>query len=207
MNKTEINYPYNLLCAVLGEEPETLAEDFEASVEYVLMSTLTERECGVIRQRYKDGLTYEECGKAWGVTRERIRQVEIKTIRKLRHPSRLQFLRLGVRGTIHEAAQKVADKNYHLINECVKKAMDAEKGEVTVEEKPDLELYELDLSVRSYNCLKRAGCKKVSDILRMDYQKFTHIRNMGRKSCNEVIAVLNRLGYNTYHLEGGVDNG
>ena len=56
------------------------------------MKDLTEREERVLRLRYglDDGRprTLEEVGKEFGVTRERIRQIEAKALRKLRHPSR-----------------------------------------------------------------------------------------------------------------------
>ena len=59
---------------------------------YAVMKDLTEREERVLRLRYglDDGRprTLEEVGKEFGVTRERIRQIEAKALRKLRHPSR-----------------------------------------------------------------------------------------------------------------------
>jgi RNA polymerase primary sigma factor len=62
-----------------------------------VLTTLTEREAGVIRLRFglTDGRpwTLEEIGQVYGVTRERIRQIESKTMSKLRHPSRSQRLR------------------------------------------------------------------------------------------------------------------
>jgi RNA polymerase primary sigma factor len=62
-----------------------------------VLSTLTERERRVVRLRFglADGRprTLEEVGMEFGVTRERIRQIESKTIAKLRHPSRAQKLR------------------------------------------------------------------------------------------------------------------
>lgn len=61
-----------------------------------VLDTLTEREAGVIRMRFglDDGRpkTLDEIGKVYGVTRERIRQVESKTMSKLRNPSRSQVL-------------------------------------------------------------------------------------------------------------------
>ena len=62
-----------------------------------VLDTLSEREAGVIRLRFgiTDGQpkTLDEIGKVYGVTRERIRQIESKTMSKLRHPSRSQVLR------------------------------------------------------------------------------------------------------------------
>jgi len=71
----------------------TLLQDQLASV----LATLTEREAGVVKLRYgfTDGRawTLDEIGQVYGVTRERIRQIESKTMSKLRHPARSQTLR------------------------------------------------------------------------------------------------------------------
>ncbi len=62
-----------------------------------LLDSLSEREAGVIRMRFGlgDGMpkTLDQIGDTFGVTRERIRQIESKTMAKLRHPSRSQSLR------------------------------------------------------------------------------------------------------------------
>jgi RNA polymerase primary sigma factor len=62
-----------------------------------LLATLTERERRVLAMRFglEDGQTYtlEEVGRAFGVTRERVRQIEAKALRKLRHPQRARALR------------------------------------------------------------------------------------------------------------------
>jgi RNA polymerase primary sigma factor len=98
----------------LGEEGDSefgdLIEDSEAiqpgeAVSFTLLQeqlhavldTLSEREAGVVSMRFglTDGQpkTLDEIGKVYGVTRERIRQIESKTMLKLRHPSRSQALR------------------------------------------------------------------------------------------------------------------
>jgi RNA polymerase primary sigma factor len=98
----------------LGEEGDSefgdLIEDSEAivpadAVSFTLLQeqlesvlhTLSEREAGVVKMRFglTDGQpkTLDEIGKVYGVTRERIRQIESKTMSKLRHPSRSQVLR------------------------------------------------------------------------------------------------------------------
>ena len=98
----------------LGEEGDSefgdLIEDSEAivpadAVSFTLLQeqldsvldTLSDRESGVVKMRFglTDGQpkTLDEIGKVYGVTRERIRQIESKTMSKLRHPSRSQVLR------------------------------------------------------------------------------------------------------------------
>lgn len=65
-----------------------------------ILGTLTEREADVLRMRFGmyDGRTHtlEEVGQIFGVTRERIRQIENKAIRKLRHPSRAKRSRISI---------------------------------------------------------------------------------------------------------------
>ena len=98
----------------LGEDGDSefgdLIEDSEAVVPadavsftllqeqlHAVLDTLSEREAGVVSMRFglTDGQpkTLDEIGKVYGVTRERIRQIESKTMSKLRHPSRSQVLR------------------------------------------------------------------------------------------------------------------
>jgi RNA polymerase primary sigma factor len=92
----------------IGDEGDSqlgdFIEDSEAvvavdAVSFTLLqdATLSEREAGVVRLRFglTDGQprTLDEIGQVYGVTRERIRQIESKTMSKLRHPSRSQVLR------------------------------------------------------------------------------------------------------------------
>lgn len=102
------------LATPVGEEEDSKLEDFiedqnspnpvtkthqyrlQIELEKVLNS-LTPREAEIIRLRYGIGVGYpstlEEVGKKFGVTRERVRQIEAKAIRKLRHPSRCKSLK------------------------------------------------------------------------------------------------------------------
>ena len=102
----------------IGEEEDTHLGDFiedkatvlplEAAINSDLeeqtgrvLSSLTEREEKVLRMRFGIGIksdhTLEEVGQEFGVTRERIRQIEAKALRKLRHPSRSKRLKTFVK--------------------------------------------------------------------------------------------------------------
>ena len=60
---------------------------------------------------------------------------------------------------------------------------------------------ELDLSVRSFNCLKRAGINTVEDLINRSQDDMMKVRNLGRKSLEEVIDKLESLGFSLQNDE------
>ena len=70
-----------------------------------------------------------------------------------------------------------------------------EKGDNSKEKVLELTIEELDLSVRSFNCLKRAGINTVEDLISKSEEEMMKVRNLGRKSLEEVIAKLDSLGF------------
>ncbi len=69
-----------------------------------------------------------------------------------------------------------------------------EKGEDTKEKVLEMTIEELDLSVRSYNCLKRANINNVDDLTNKTEEEMMKVRNLGRKSLDEVLNKLQELG-------------
>ena len=59
----------------------------------------------------------------------------------------------------------------------------------------EMTIEELDLSVRSYNCLKRAGINTVQELVQKSEEDMMKVRNLGKKSLEEVIGKLNSLGF------------
>lgn len=70
-----------------------------------------------------------------------------------------------------------------------------EKGDQSKERILEMTLEELDLSVRSFNCLKRAGVITVEDLIKMTDEDLMKVRNLGRKSLEEVIHKIESLGF------------
>ena len=93
--RNSYEYDFNQILYYPKIEELNIYNDLRDSLD-TLLNTLPEREKEIIKLRYGliDGkeLTLEELGKIFGVTRERIRQIESKALKRLRHPRRLNFL-------------------------------------------------------------------------------------------------------------------
>lgn len=82
-----------------------------------------------------------------------------------------------------------------LSEEAQKTEIMVEKGDQNKEKALEMTIEELDLSVRSFNCLKRAGINTVEDLVNKSEDEMMKVRNLGRKSLEEVIAKLESLGF------------
>ena len=69
-----------------------------------------------------------------------------------------------------------------------------EKEDDEKEKVLEMSIDELELSVRSYNCLKRAGINTVEELMNKTSEDMMKVRNLGRKSLDEVLAKLKELG-------------
>ena len=76
-----------------------------------------------------------------------------------------------------------------------------EKDDDGKEKVLEMTIEELDLSVRSFNCLKRAGINTVEDLISKSEEDMMKVRNLGRKSLDEVVAKLQSLGFSLSHDE------
>ena len=89
-------------------------------------------------------------------------------------------------------AARIMTEHLNLFVTLSQEAMDAE---IMVEKALEMTIEELDLSVRSFNCLKRAGINTVEDLINKSEDEMMKVRNLGRKSLEEVMAKLDSLGF------------
>ena len=96
-------------------------------------------------------------------------------------------------------AAKVLNEHLNLFVDLSEQAANVEimveKGENPHEKVLEMTIEELDLSVRSFNCLKRAGINTVEDLINKSEEEMMKVRNLGKKSLEEVIAKLKSLGF------------
>lgn len=203
MNYTE-NYPINLLDELAGGIwTHELPADFAGSLEYVLAG-FSERDRRIIYARFRDLKTFEEIAENENDSRERVRQILAAIIKKLNHPIRLDYLIYGVKGMEAVAVQKsvisrleaalrgiceIAEKLGNAPVDDIKAV--AEICESAITEK---RIDELDLSVRCYNCLKRANYDTLGDVCSRTREEIFRIRNLGQKAFEELVEVVHRYG-------------
>lgn len=94
---------------------------------------------------------------------------------------------------------KILNEHLNLFVDLSEEAYDTEimvvKDDNGNEKVLEMTIEELDLSVRSYNCLKRAGINTVEDLIGKTEDDMMKVRNLGRKSLDEVVAKLDTLGF------------
>lgn len=164
---------------------------------------LTEREKQVISFRYEHMLILDECGKKFGVTRERIRQIERKAMRKLWHPvKRRNYILLEYSALEQYKNQMNIVLMQNKILEDRLKAYES-LDQITEEKEnapetialDDISIAELDLSVRSYNCLVRRDYKTIGSLRDVSREELMKIRNLGRKSYLEILDKVSKQPY------------
>ena len=220
-NRVEETYPYNLLDEIFQDQIVWVDDDdHRAGLDRALHS-LSERECEVLLYRFKDKMKLDDIGKVYGVMRERIRQIEAKAIRKLRHPSRQAMIVHGAEGAsiyyglkdyeaqLNSREKELKDREERLLSilerfkamydeihpeekDCSDKAENSQEDSIMNKDIGDVEL---DFTVRSLNCLRRSGIHTVSELCKyVENGNLAHTRNLGRKSMDEILRKLQAIG-------------
>ena len=198
-------WPFNIYRAIAPNDEgteESLPADYCGALEYVLIATIKDREAQILRYRYQMGLTYREIGERIGLHAERIRQIHDKSIRKLRHPSRLRFLRDGIVPAMERYRENCRELFFNQgyregyrngsMEASANMQNDSEtEGDdslaIPIEQAPiDI----LEPSVRLYNCLRRSNICTVGQLLGWSKPELLRIRNFGELSLLELEQTL-----------------
>ena len=151
-----------------------------------------------LKKKYKDNEPFPHIVLDNFVDKELLNNVldefpDLSTIeekRSFNEPKQIKFGSIGFKN-LSEAANQLIELFQPLATVTMVE-------EATVEPEPSAEaqipLEELNLSVRAYNCLKRAQVNSVSDLMGFSYEDLLEIKNFGSKSADEVIEALERIG-------------
>ena len=212
-----LSWEERLYMAVFGTNNlRDIPRGLEESIPIVLRS-LTERERTLILYRFKESMILSEIGSKFNLSKERCRQIIVKALGKLRHPDRANILRYGseyaslVNMVRHAKADKIVSYHIDKIRKQYDEIIESNDKEAIISlykviagtvasyhilpnDKSNLfrvnysdNIDELELSVRPYNCLYRAGILTIDKLIKLDYDELIHIRNLGKKSAQEII--------------------
>lgn len=183
--------------------------DIEKTVNHNIKKDLSNIEKKVLRMRYYEEMTLSEVSEKLGKSIERVRQIEHKAFRRLRRPSISKMMIYGMSYYEEEKNSRyeseladykyLVSKNKELlsqINDSKKlnselinkiKAIDTKKDESVL---AITKIDSLPLTVRTYNCLVRGGIKSVEDLMQTSYHRLLKVRNLGRRSFEEIADVM-----------------
>ena len=203
-----------------GAEIGMLAGDRGALEFGMVLANLSDREADIIRWRFQKGKTLEEVHEIYGLNRERIRQIEAKALRKMRRPCVAGLLKMGLTGwmeeQIQQEAKRIADAEVpRRVNKEISERLEWAKERMMEREAQELALAlngepdpdpkviqaenitveEMELSVRSYNCLKRGGIDTMADLIERKKSDMYTVRNLGRKSLEEIEQKMKEYGF------------
>ena len=213
-------YPLNLVQAIYGDSKtiymtdEKSYKEISENIDYILDNTMTPREAMTIRMIFRGHAKLEDIAATLGVTRERVRQIELKALRKLRHPSRTNaiFTPFKLSEQIKEKTEILEQKNKELSElisksldhiDILSKALKSVGAEITVTlDNPNAELAvllarkieDIDFSVRASNCMRRAGIETLKDLTERTENEMLNVRNLGRKAFDEIKEKMLGLG-------------
>jgi len=182
--------------------PETLIESLDfnekADISYIeqhidenldlALKTIPERSANMFKLAYKYGYTAKAIGLKEGITGERVNQIVRKTLRRLRSPQKKKILQYGQEYfDLQENIEHLKVEFRKKIEELKYKIANPEIIEINKDDLVDYSKIEnLDLSVRSYNCLKRAGINTIGELTQKTEEEMMRVRNLGRKSLMEI---------------------
>lgn len=210
--KPTLSWYHKLWCVVMGLTYRDVAvcpTDIESTLEWIINNGLTPREANIIRMRFEDGMTQAEIGHECGITGDRVGQIEAKAMRKLRN--RTGWLQMGLNhwapilkiqqrmeqnleiAATHRVLSALDDRIPSLrkfVNDGIKNEL-AEQAHAN----PDMSIEDMDLSVRAFNCLKRAGITTLNDLRHMTESELMHVRNLGAGCVREIKKQLEEYGF------------
>ncbi len=195
-------------------------EQIEA-VKQSLKVRLTEREYMVVACRFgfegNKTYTLEQTSQQLNITREHVLQIEAKALRKLRHSNTLPAFiqssdeqRAEIPEIIHELEKLRKNPIFrqeaylmHRLREIAKEPFSrAEEAKAYLSSGvlDFSDIGQLDLSVRTYNCLRRADINTIADIIRLPKGKWLEIRNIASHGLEEIENKIHEIGYTDFSI-------
>lgn len=192
LNKS-VSYPENIIVELLDNASVRVSDDMKDGY-YHILGQLDERRREMIILRYQDRLTYEQIAKRYGVSKGRTRDIIWRTLRIMRHPTRVNYVKFG---KYYLDMLRTEESERRLRYE------DIYKNKVLGVSLSDLE----EISVRTYNRLLRKGFNTLNDVQRFIEETgpdwYRQIADMGIKAKIETEQAIRLYGLDDPRFEQG----
>ena len=202
-------WPYNLWADIIDSDRfAAKAEDgsdldfvlYWPNLEAVLSSALDERHQRVLRMRYEHNLSYRAIGEKLGVGPERIRQLIVHSLRKLREPRNFFRLNATPERDVIKLRMELRDmtEKYNSLKVQVDNLVDeieAKKAKKRAELPLDSPIASLELSMRSFNCLRANNIETVGDLVACKESTLESFSKLGKVSIADIKSALGKYEY------------
>jgi predicted DNA-binding protein YlxM (UPF0122 family) len=178
---------FNAIFPQYNVAPDDFDERFKLAI-----ATLCERQATALMYRYKDGMTFEEVGDKFGISRQRAAQLCNRAVANLRNPKCQHLFLLN-----DEVLAEIKESRKQTIESYISELKDSDLADVIETEISlrTIAIEDLGVSSRLYNCLLRSGLKNVYQICEYGkYNNWCQVRNLGAKSFYELRRVLKKVG-------------
>lgn len=190
---------FNVLLNKLSLEERNNLNDINYDIminnlKYALSNRITPREEYTLRLYYSsDYISLDVVAKDLGVTRERVRQILTNAFRRLYYSRYKIFSFYNFEYYDNLYKEELAKRIQEI--ESLKTASEEIILSLAGRDTSTIKIDELYLSLRSYNCLRRAGIDTIGELINKTEEELSKIRNLGRKSVKEIKEKLKDLGY------------
>ena len=179
--------------------PIMLRSSESNSLFYDALDTLTEREQLIIKDFYgidREYSSIEDISNKYNISGERVRHILLRALRKL-NCDNLRNISYSWRelALLHDSDRKEVER-LTAENKKLKTVIDIAERAGLLKAIPCLSIDSLELSVRAYNCLRRAGIETTGQLEKMTHDDIYRIKYLGRKYAEEVIEKLEALRIN-----------
>ena len=188
------NYGLDRLLEDIGLTFENgMPDDFNGTLMYLLYSVNTSknasRNVDMVMKYYFSEASMREIGENNGLSTESVRQIIGRVIRRLKYPSRLNILEIGLKDYYKS---KITEERTNAFNQGFTKALNESKSdaEKRIDALNDVALEYSDVSVRLFNALYRAGYRTIGSVIWAGASEIRKVRNLGIKSYIELAETL-----------------
>lgn len=165
----------------------------------VIETDFSQRDREIIEMHWKRNMSLSDIARHYNLSRERVRQIIAKDLRKIGHIKRREKYTMVPPEEVDEY-RKAVSKLTMTINMHKERLSEAIDNERILVRTP---IEELNLSVRTYNCLNRSGYHFLDELIGISADNLTKIRNMGVKSLDELLQKLHEYGIGIEERENG----